>query len=99
MIIIIVRASVKKENSHIFEKRLESVSGAALRLEGCNMYEWYKNPQEETSYVVYGEFQSMNHFREYKKSSVVETIVSQIIPLTTAKPSFKHFQGEAFEQG
>ena len=88
-----------KENIGLFEERLTSVSSAALKLEGCNMYKWYENLQEEASYVVYGEFQSMNYFREYQKSPVVEMIVNQVIPLTVAKPNFKHFQGEIFEQG
>lgn len=99
MVIIIVKALVKKENISLFEERLSSVSNTALRLEGCSSYEWYKNPQEEAEYVVYGEFQSIQLFREYKKSPVVEMIVNQVIPLTVAKPNFKHFQGEIFEQG
>lgn len=99
MVIIIVKALVRQENISLFEERLVSVSNAALQLEGCNMYEWYKDPQEEGSYTIFGEFQSLNHFRAYKKSPVVEMIVNQVIPLTIVKPKFKHFQGEIFEQG
>ena len=99
MIIIIVKAIVKKENISLFEERLTSVSNAALRLEGCSSYQWYRNLQEEAQYVVYGEFQSMKHFTGYKKSPVVERIVNQVIPLTVSKPCFKHFQGEIFEHG
>ena len=99
MVIIIVKALINKQNTSFFEERLTSVSKAALKLEGCSSYEWYKNPQEEAEYLVYGEFQSMKHFTGYKKSPVVEMIVNQVIPLTVSKPSFKHIKGEIFEQG
>ena len=99
MVIIIVKALIKKENFSLFEERVTSVCNDALRLEGCSSYEWYKNPQEEAEYVVYGEFQSIGHFKEYKKSPVVEMIINQVVPLTVSKPYFKHFEGEIFEQG
>lgn len=98
MVIIIVKALVEEENINLFEERLTSVCHAALELEGCSSYQWHKHLQEKTEYMVYGEFQSMKHFIEYKKSPVVEMIVDQVIPLTVAKPRFKHFQGEIFEQ-
>ena len=99
MVIIIVKASVKKENVSLFEERLELVANVAKKLDGCNTYEWYEHPKEANSYTVYGEFSSIDTFKKYKKSSVVEMIVDLLIPLMTTKPSFKHFHAEIFEQG
>jgi len=62
-------------------------------------FHWFRNPSEEGFYTVYGEFSSMSDFENYRKSAVVETIVSNLIPLTSTKPIFKHFQASIFEQG
>lgn len=99
MIIILVNTQVEKENVNFFEEKLELIANSAKELDGCKVYDWYRNPKEENSYMVYGEFHSMDHFENYKKSYVVKMIVEQLIPLTSRKPKFKHFQGEIFEQG
>ena len=99
MIIIVVTTTVARSNKELFEKTIQSVCDEAIKLDGCNNYNWYRDNNIEDAYMVYGEFESMDYFLSYKDSHVVQMIVKEIIPLTSSAPKHKHFEGEIFEEG
>ena len=99
MILIYVHTVTSAERAPALEAMLRRVVAAARRVKGCQTYAWYKDPEADYQYTVYGEFDTEENFRLYKQSQVVEMIVQELIPLTTAKPRYKHFRAEVFEQG
>ncbi|WKN43190.1 putative quinol monooxygenase [Tunicatimonas pelagia] len=99
MIIIHVTTTVNPSNTDAFEKTIQKVCDDALKLKGCIAYTWFRDHHVKNGYMVYGEFESMTDFKVYKESEVVKKIVTEVIPLTSSKPKYRHFDGEVFEQG
>ena len=98
-IIIYVSATVLPGNKKIFETTLTDIVSKARQAPGCLKYQWFVNPDNNSNYIIYGEFDSKENFALYQKSEVVSMIGKQLIPLLKDKPSFKHFLAENFEQG
>ena len=99
MVIIKVEVTINEVNKQIFETRLNDVIQAALLLNGCLAYHWFRQRIKSNSYFVYGEFSDIKSFQDYKKSHVVKMIVDNLIPLSVSKPEYKHFEASVFEEG
>lgn len=82
-----------------FEINLKQVMNAAKAVKGCLKYQWFINPDDNSNYIIYGEFDSQENFALYRKSGVVQMIGKQLLPLLKDKPRFKHFHAETFEEG
>ncbi|MGH7718118.1 MAG: putative quinol monooxygenase [Gemmatimonadaceae bacterium] len=60
--------------------------------------EWCRDPESPGRYVIHGEFESMQHFREYRRSHVVARIGGELLPLLKGTPEFQHYEARVFEQ-
>ncbi|MEM7734903.1 MAG: antibiotic biosynthesis monooxygenase [Deinococcota bacterium] len=98
MVFIHVTVTVKPTQQTQFETNLASIVQEAKEQDGCHHYAWYRIPNDAHTYVVYGEFEDRHAFDVYKKSHVVKRIGTELLPLLTRKPTFKHVDGEIFEQ-
>jgi quinol monooxygenase YgiN len=99
MIVIHVSVQAKEGVTNEFEQILRSVVDDAHKITGCAKYEWYRVPNQPKQYVVYGEFDTKENFENYLKSTVVQRIGAELIPLLTAPPTFKHFDATILEDG
>jgi quinol monooxygenase YgiN len=97
MILIHVSVMVKEEAVSAFERALRGVVDDARQTAGCVKYEWYRAADTRQRYVIYGEFETKEHFEAYLNSAVVERIGVELIPLLTTKPEFKHYEASVLE--
>ena len=97
MILIYVRVQTAQELRDTFERTLRDVVGAARQSAGCLKYQWYREPDSHSGYVIYGEFSSRQHFEDYLRSDVVRRIGEELMPLLSAEPEFKHYEATLFE--
>jgi quinol monooxygenase YgiN len=97
MVVIHVSARVKDETVTNFEQRLREVVEDARRTAGCLKYEWYRDPDISNHFIIYGEFDAEDNFEAYLKSSVVERIGEELMPLLEGEPQFKHYQATVLE--
>jgi quinol monooxygenase YgiN len=98
MIILYVSVNTSDENRQIFVDRLRNVVLLAKDRIGCLKYEWFQDHADDNHFVVCGEFDTADNFTLYKKSPVVSSIGTLLLPLLRKKPSFKHFKGQIIEQ-
>ena len=97
MVVIHVSAGVKDETVTNFEQSLREVIEDARRTTGCLKYDWYRDPDVSSHFIIYGEFDSEDNFRAYLKSPVVERISEELLPLIEGGPQFKHFKATVLE--
>lgn len=98
-IVIYVSVNVSPETTEKFVANLTNIVSSARRVEGCLKYQWFINPDDNSNYIIYGEFDTEENFLLYKKSEVVSNIGKLLLPLLNRKPNFKHFRTQTFEQG
>jgi quinol monooxygenase YgiN len=99
MVLIHVSVTAKEDAVSMFEHTLCGVVDDARRTSGCEKYEWYRVPDSRQRYVIYGEFDSKEHFETYLNSAVVQRIGEELMPLLAAKPEFKHYEASILEGG
>jgi quinol monooxygenase YgiN len=97
MILIHVSVKTKEDSITGFEHTLRDVVAGARQIAGCVKYEWYHAPDSHQGYVIYGEFDSKEHFETYLNSAVAQRIGAELMPLLAAKPEFKHYQATLLE--
>lgn len=97
MIVIHVSARVKEETVMNFEQSLRGVVEDARRTPGCLMYEWYRDPDVSSHFIIYGEFDAEDNFEAYLNSPVVKRIGEELIPLIADGPQFKHYKATLLE--
>lgn len=97
-IVIYVSVNVLPAKKGIFVSNLIDIVSSARLVEGCLKYQWFINPDDNSNYVIYGEFDTEENFLHYKSSEVVSNIGKLLLPLLTEKPNFKHFRTQTFEQ-
>lgn len=98
MVLICVSVRAKEGVVSAFERTLGDVVDDARQTRGCTKYEWYRAPDAGQRYVIYGEFDSREHFEAYLNSAVVQRIGEELIPLLAAKPEFKHYEASLLEE-
>ena len=99
MILIHVSVQPKKGLSVDFEQVLNEIILEARQASGCRKYEWYRSLDTPSPYVIFGEFDTKDHFEQYLQSNVVKRIGQELIPLLETKPAFKHYEAEVFKEG
>jgi quinol monooxygenase YgiN len=98
MVLIHVSVKAKEDSVGAFERTLREVVDGARRTAGCEKYDWYRAPDSSQGYVIYGEFDSKEHFETYLNSAVVQRIGAELMPLLAAKPEFKHYEASILEE-
>lgn len=98
---ILIHVFVKTKGNVIgeFERALREVVGDARETAGCIKYEWYRVPDSQQEYVIYGEFDAKENFEKYLNSAVVKRIEDELMPLLDAPPAFKHYNATVLESG
>lgn len=97
MIVAYVAVRTRPDSSREFERVIREIQRDVLQMAGCVKNEWYRHPDLPNRYVMYGEFETHEHFQHYLKSPMVERIGAELIPLLEAPPEFKHYEATAFE--
>jgi quinol monooxygenase YgiN len=98
VVVIAVWVKARTEGLDRFEQVLREVVSEARAEAGCSRYDWYRAPDAEREFFIYGEFDSEEAFAMYRQGPVVKKIGQQVIPLLEARPSFKHLRGAVLEQ-
>ena len=97
MIVIHVSVTANENVTKRFESTLQEVVNEARKVAGCTKYEWYCVPNLAQSFVIFGEFDTEEHFRRYLDSSVVNRIGEELVPLLVTPPTFKHYEATVLE--
>ena len=97
MVLFHVSVTAKEEAVSAFERSLRGVVDDARQTTGCVKYEWYRRPDSRQGYVIYGEFDTKEHFEAYLNPAVVQRIGVELMPLLAAEPEFKHYEASLLE--
>lgn len=97
MVLIEVMVKPKADVFETFESTLRGIVEAARASVGCTHYHWYRDPEGEGTYFIYGAFETQTAFANYHQSDVVKHIGSELLPLLSAKPAFRHYEATVFE--
>jgi len=97
MIVAYVSVKTKKNASGDFEQIVNEIQHEVRKMAGCVKNEWYRDPHTPQRYVIYGEFDTREHFEQYLNSSLVKRIGDELIPLLDAPPEFKHYEATVLE--
>jgi quinol monooxygenase YgiN len=97
MIVVYVAVKTRDGQERKFEHIIDDIQAQVRQMTGCVKYEWFRDLYTAGRYVVYGEFESREHFDTYLKSPIVERIGAELIPLLDGQPAFKHYHASEFD--
>jgi len=91
MIVAYVSVNTRENAASDFERIIREIQIEVRKMEGCVKNEWYHDPDAPRRYVMYGEFDTHEHFEKYLASPMVKRIGDELMPLLAAPPEFKHY--------
>jgi quinol monooxygenase YgiN len=97
MIVVHVAVRAQARTAAAFARSLQEIVAAARQAPGCLRNEWYHVPDAPRQYVIYGEFDTREHFEAYQRSELVKRIGDELIPLLEAPPQFRHYEATVLD--
>jgi autoinducer 2-degrading protein len=92
MMVIRVVVDVKEESTDAFVAHLQEESVAVRALDGCLRYQLFRDPEDDTSFLLYEEWASPEAFEAYQASDLLRESFAVLGPMMAGPPDSQYFE-------
>ena len=96
MIIIRVNAQIKPEERENFVAYLQQEKVDVFKkFAGCERFDLYKDLTDPNAFLLYEEWQTLDHFDAYRHSDFFKKNGEKLFPMMAGTPDSSYYQGTA----
>ena len=94
MIVIRVLLNVQVDNHSAFKTVMQEDVKATLDFEGCVRFDVFQQINDEDTFMLYEEWETLDHFEVYRRSDYFKRIGEKIFPLVAGQPDSAYYQAD-----
>jgi quinol monooxygenase YgiN len=94
MIVIRVIAQVQAEKRQDFVQFMTNFIGVSSKYEGCIKFNFYDDVNNENTFLLYEEWESLTHFNAYRESEHFKESGTVLFPMMNGTPDSVYYEAQ-----